>query len=100
MGGELAQLWRGELPLARALIGYALIYGLAVNLLISGVALVAYIMTSSSVLLMLLHFAAVPYNILASVGAWRSIDRLKGRPELAAVARISVVGIFAVLLLI
>ena len=42
MGSELAQLWRGELQLARALIGYALIYGLAINLLMSGVALAAY----------------------------------------------------------
>ncbi len=100
MGSELVQLWRGELQLARALIGYALIYGLAINLLMSGVALIGYMLTSSAVLLTVLHFAALPYNILACVGAWRSIGRFTGRAELASLARVSVAGIFALLLVV
>ena len=97
---ELRLLWRGELSLARALIGYAAIYGLAINLLMSGLALIAYMMTSSTALLMAMHFAAVPYNVLACVGAWRSAGRFSGRPELAMLARISAVGIFLALLLV
>lgn len=100
MWGELTRLWRGELPLARALIGYAVIYGIAINLIMSGISLVVYMLTSSAALLMILHLGALPYNIIACVGAWRSTYSYKGRPELAALARISVIGIFAVLMLI
>lgn len=100
MGAELGHLWRGELPLARALIGYALIYGLTINLLMSGVAMVAYMMTSSTVLLLVLHFGALPYNIIACIGAWRSINRFEARPAMANMARFCVAGIFAVLLLV
>ncbi len=100
MIAELGQLWRGELSLARALIGYAIIYGLAINLLMSGIAMVAFMVMSSGLLLVVLHFAAVPYNVLACVGAWRSAGNLKGRPELAMAGRISALAVFVALLLI
>lgn len=100
MVSELGQLWRGELPVARALISYALIYGLVINLLLSGIALIVYMMTSSGLWLSVLHFAALPYNAVACVGTLRSVDRFKPPPAAAALARVSAVGIFAVLLLI
>lgn len=98
MVSELGQLWRGELPVARALISYALIYGLVINLLCSGLAVIAYLMTSSAALLSVLHFAALPYNAVACIGTLRSVDRFKPPLAAAAVARVSAVGIFAVLL--
>ena len=98
MTAEFRRLWRGDLPLARALVGYVVIYGLALNFLMSGVALLAYTLTSSAILTLVLHSAPLPYNALACVGAWRSIERYQGPLWLASLARLSVVGLFILLM--
>jgi hypothetical protein len=92
---ELGRLWRGELSFARALWGYAVIFGLAINLLMSGLALAAYALTGSVVLLAALHLGALPYNILACVGAWRSAASMSASESQIVVARLAVIGLFA-----
>jgi len=97
---EFERLWRGELPLSRAVVGYVIIYGLAINVLMSGLALLAYTMTSSAALTLILHLGALPYNILACVGAWKSIDRHRGSPSIAALARVLVAGSFVLMVVL
>jgi hypothetical protein len=97
---ELRRLSQGELPLSRALFKYVIIYGLTLNVLMNSLALFAYIMTSSVALTLVLHFAALPYNIVACSGAWKSIDRYSGPRGLASVARLSVIGLFVLLLIL
>lgn len=70
------------------------------NVLVNSLALFAYIMTSSVALTLVLHFAALPYNIVACYGAWKSIERYSGPRGLAAVARLSVVGMFILFLVL
>jgi hypothetical protein len=97
---EFRRLSQGELPLSRALFGYVVIYGLTINVLTNCLALLAYMVTSSVTLTLVLHFAALPYNIVACSGAWKSIDRYNGPRGLAAVARLSVIGLFVLLLIL
>lgn len=92
---ELGRLWRGELSFARALWGYVVIYGLVINLLMSGLALAVYALTGSAVLLAAFHLGALPYNILACVGAWRSAASMSVSESQIVVARLAVIGLFA-----
>ncbi|MGH9839191.1 MAG: hypothetical protein ACREEM_10440 [Blastocatellia bacterium] len=97
---EIGRLWRGELPLARAFWGYCLAYGLAVNLLLSGLSLVSYLISGSAIPMLVLHFAPLPYNVVACAGAWKSANRYSGPLWHGLFAKASVVGLFVALLII
>jgi hypothetical protein len=84
-------LWNGQLPLARAFWLYAVIYGSLANLLGTLLSLATISAGIPGVFAAILHILPLPYNILVSVGSWRSADRYKGPPFWAALARAFVV---------
>lgn len=84
----LSRLWSGGLPLGEAFWTYAVVGGLAVNLITS---LLFLILVSADWLLAALvvgYGLSVPYNVVALVGVWRAAERHEGEPALAKSARI------------
>lgn len=85
---RVARLWRGELPLNETFWTWAVIGGIAVNLVTSGL-LLALIAADRPVAALIVGYGpSVPYNILATVGVWRSAGRYTGDPRWAELARI------------
>ncbi len=77
---RIASLWRGELPLATVFWEYAIAWGTLINLLCTGAALVAFLNGAPAWLGLLLHFAAIPLNILLVVSIWRAAERENEKP--------------------
>lgn len=74
MGG-LPRLWAGDLPLDEAFWTYAVLYGLAINVL-SSLAFLALITAERPILALLAGYGpSVPYNVVVVVGVWRSATR-------------------------
>jgi hypothetical protein len=92
----IASLWRGEAPLARVFWEYTIAWGTLINLLCTGAALVVFIKDGPVWLGLLLHLAAVPYNILMIVSVWRAAA-LQNGSALASAARIGSVIWFVVM---
>ena len=83
----LRQLWRGDLPLAKAFWGWAAVGGVVVNGVTTGL-FIALLSQDLPVLSLLVGYGlSVPYNVVALVGVWRSADRHPGGRLLAEVAR-------------
>ncbi|MDO8876862.1 MAG: hypothetical protein Q8M24_17735 [Pseudolabrys sp.] len=93
----LRRLWRGDLPLSDAFWNWAVIGGIVVNGLTSIVFLILimndYIVTAFIVGYVL----SVPYNIVATVGVWRSAGRYEGERRWADLARIVTVAAMTIL---
>lgn len=89
---HLRQLWRGELPLQTAFWNWVVLGGLIVNLASSAAFLL--LMTADQLIAALVvgYGLSVPYNILVSVGVWRSADRYDGEPRWADLAKIATVA--------
>ena len=85
---KLHSLWSGELPLGEAFWTYAVVGGLAVNLITS--LLFFYFVTADWLLAAIVvgYGLSVPYNVVALVGVWRAAERHEGEPVLANWARI------------
>jgi hypothetical protein len=93
----LRRLWLGELPLDRAFWNWAVIGGIVVNGLTS-ILFFALIMNGYTVTAFVAGYLfSVPYNIVATVGVWRSAGRYRGDRRLADLARI--VTVLAMVLL-
>ncbi len=75
---SLKRFWRGEVPLRQAFWGYAVVYGLTVDLACAALALLLYLALDAPYAAAAVHFAPVPYYILAFIGVWRSADRHAG----------------------
>jgi len=83
----MKQLWRGELPLAKAFWGWAVVGAVVVNGATTGlfIALLSY---DLPILALLVGYGlSVPYNVVALVGVWRAADRHPGARLWAEVAR-------------
>ncbi len=84
----LRRLWRGELALADAFWTWAVLGGLAINVATSA-ALLILIMADRPIAAFIAGYApAVPYNVIVSVGVWRSAERYAGERRWADLARI------------
>ena len=82
------RLWRGELALADAFWSWAVVGGLAINLATSA-ALLVLIMDDRPIAAFIAGYApSVPYNIVVSVGVWRSAERYSGERRWADLARV------------
>lgn len=90
---RLGRLWRGELPLETTFWTWAVVGGLAVNAITSGLFL-ALMSADRPVLAFIAGYVpAVPYNIFAAVAVWRAADRHPGDRRWAELARfVAVVG--------
>ena len=89
----LRRLWQGDLPLGQAFWNWAVAGGIAINGLTS-ILFLALIMADHLVAALVAGYAlSVPYNIVATVGVWRSAERYKGGRRWANLARfVTVVG--------
>ena len=96
----MGQLWRGDLPLSQAFWRFGVLFGIAINLALSALALLAHVVFGSIVLTGIIHFAAVPYNALVFAGVWRSADRHTGPSWEAGLAKAAIVAIFVALLIL
>ncbi len=84
----LRRLWRGEFALADAFWSWAVLGGLAINVATSA-ALLILIMADRPILAFIAGYAfSVPYNVIVSVGVWRSAERYAGERRWADLARI------------
>jgi hypothetical protein len=98
MLGEMTRLWRGQLSFIRAFWVYAVAYGVPINLVFGGLALLAFSMTGSAALLLVLHFLPLPYNILACAGAWRAANQWTGPDWRSNTAKLAIIALFIALL--
>ncbi len=84
----LRRLWRGELALADAFWSWAVLGGLAINLATSA-ALLILIMEDRPIFAFIAGYApSVPYNVIVSVGVWRSAEHYAGERRWADLARV------------
>jgi hypothetical protein len=90
---RLRALWSGDLPLGEAFWTYAVGVGLMLNLITTLLFLVLLSWDRPVAALIVGHALAVPYNLVALVGVWRSAARYGGGRIRADLARIvSLVG--------
>ena len=93
----LRRLWQGDLPLSQAFWHWAVAGGIAVNGLTS-ILFLALIMNDRIVTAFVVGYAlSVPYNIVVTVGVWRSAGRYQGDRRWADLARIVTVAGMTVL---
>ena len=85
---RLRRLWAGELPLGEAFWTYAVVGGVAVNLVTSLLFLALITADRPIAALVVGYLLSVPYNILVLVGVWRSAERDDGPPARANLIRI------------
>ena len=90
---RLERLWAGELTLDEAFWNWAVIGGLIVNLT-SSAAFVYLIMAGQPIAALVAgYLLSLPYNILVSVGVWRSAGQYQGEQRFADMARaVTIVG--------
>ncbi|WP_424931911.1 hypothetical protein [Amaricoccus macauensis] len=85
---KLRSLWLGELSLGEAFWTWAITVGLLVNVT-SSVLFLALIAADRPWAALVVGYApSVPYNVLATVGVWRSAARYDGDTGHAELARI------------
>ena len=93
----LRRLWLGDLPLDQAFWNWAVIGGIVVNALTS-IAFLALVMNDQpAVAFVAGYILSVPYNILVTVGVWRSAARYEGDRRWADLARIVTLAAMVVL---
>ncbi len=85
---KLHRLWSGGLPLGEAFWTYAVVGGLAVNLITSLLFLILIAADRPVAALVVGYGLPVPYNVVALVGVWRAAERHAGDPALATWARV------------
>lgn len=88
----LRHLWQGDLPLDQAFWNWAVIGGIVVNAstTIAFLALVMHGYTAAAFLVG--YTVSIPYNVLVTVGVWRSAARYPGDRRWADLARIVTVA--------
>jgi hypothetical protein len=90
---RLRALWSGDLPLGEAFWTYAVVVGVTVNLITTLLLLVLLSWDRPLAALFVGYGLAVPYNVVALVGVWRSAARYGGWRLHADLARIvSLIG--------
>ena len=94
---SLCHLWRGELPLPDAFWNWAVFGGLVIN--VASSALFLFLITADRPLIAYVagYAPSVPYNVIVTIGVWRSAERYSGDRLWAELARI--ITIIAMVLL-
>ncbi len=89
----LRRLWAGDIALPDAFWIWAVLGGLIVNLITSGLFL-AFMMSERPLLAVLFGYGvSLPYNFIATVGVWRSADHFDGDRRIAEAMRlVTVIG--------
>jgi hypothetical protein len=95
----IRQVWRGEVPLAEAFWGWAVLGGLLVNTITSGLFLMLVSRELTLLAFLVGYGISTPYNLLAAVGVWRAAARHQGDAAWAETARVVALVGLAVLTL-
>ncbi|MGZ8997069.1 MAG: hypothetical protein ACXW3P_11380 [Rhodospirillales bacterium] len=74
---RITDLWRGHVPLADAFWTYAIFWGFLINMATTLASLALVVADVPGWIAGVVHFAPLPWNLLALVAVWRSA----GRPE-------------------
>ena len=85
---KLAALWSGDLPLEEAFWTWVVMVGLPLNLATSVMFLVLIMQDMPLAALMAGYALSIPYNVVATVGVWRSAARYAGPASHADFARL------------
>ncbi len=85
---SLWRLWHGELALADAFWNWAVFGGLAINVASSALFLFLIMAERPISAFIAGYVLSVPYNVIVSVGVWRSAERYAGEQRWAELARI------------
>ncbi len=92
---RLLRLLRGELALEDAFWNWAVLGGLLVNVASSAFFLFLIVADRPVAALVVGYALSVPYNVIVTVGVWRSAARYDGERRWADLARIvTVAGMF------
>ena len=94
---KLRSLWSGRLPLGEAFWTWAITVGLLVNVTTSVLFLTMILFDRPWAALVLGYALSVPYNLLATVGVWRSAARYEGPSRNADLARFATLVVMVVL---
>lgn len=79
----IARLWSGETELQSAFWFWAVLGGLLVNVVTSGL-FVSFMLADRPLPAVLFGYGiSLPYNVLATVGVWRSADHYPGDRRIA-----------------
>ncbi len=76
--GFFVSRWRGDLPLARLFWRDMVVFGTALNLLVTFVALAISANRAPIELAAAVHFSTLPYNVFLFAAVWRNADRRPG----------------------
>lgn len=94
---KLTALWQGDLTLRDAFWDWAVMGGLLVNVSTSLLFFALLTYDHSWIALLVGYGFSVPYNIVVTVGVWRSAARHDGPASQADAARIATLVLMAVL---
>jgi hypothetical protein len=94
---KLLALWSGDLALNEAFWTWTVTVGLLVNIATSILFLVLILQDQPLAAVLVGYGLSVPYNIVATIGIWRSAARYGGPSLHADLARIASVLLMAVL---
>ncbi len=72
---SLRRLWMGKIPLEEAFWTYAVVGGIAVNVVTSVAFLILITMDLPFAALIAGYACSLPYNLVATVGVWRAAAR-------------------------
>lgn len=92
---KLLALWSGDLDLDEAFWTWAVTVGLVVNISSSTLFLVLILQDLPLLAVLIGYGISVPYNVVATVGVWRSAARYDGPSQHADLARIVTVLLMA-----
>jgi hypothetical protein len=88
VGRHLRQLWGGRLALGTAFWWYAIVWGTAVNVAATLLAMAVLAAGLSAVLAVVVAALPIPYNLVVLVAVWRSAAGYQGPKLWADLARI------------
>ena len=94
---KLRSLWFGRLPLGEAFWTWAIMIGLLVNVTTSTFFLAMVVLDRPWAALLLGYAPSVPYNLLATVGVWRSAAQYEGPSSHADLARFTTLIVMVLL---
>ena len=90
---SLCRLWRGELSLPDAFWNWAIFGGLAIN--IASSALFLFLIEADRPISAVIagYAPSLPYNVIVTVGVWRSAEHYVGERRWAELARtVTIIG--------
>jgi hypothetical protein len=96
---KIRALWSGDLDLAEAFWTWSVTVGLLINVTTSVLFLVLILQDQPLAAVLVGYGLSVPYNVIVTVGVWRSAARYAGPSLHADLARLVCILLMAVLTL-